>query len=294
MRLELREVTKTYRGGVQALDGVSLAVDRGLHGLLGPNGAGKSTLMKIACTLLAPTRGTVLVDGADLSEDRGRVRERLGYLGQEWGAPRIARCAEVVDLVLRLRRKMDAAARKKEVERLLGLVGLEALSARKVKALSGGQLRRLGVAQALAGDPELIVMDEPTVGLDPDERVEFRALLQHLGRERTIVLSTHVVADVGNTCGRVSVLSRGRVVFDGTPEQLVATARGKVFDVAVTADVEQAIRERLGAAVVGSLPTASGASLRVHGDVPRGLAATPAEPSLEDAYLLLVPAGGVA
>jgi ABC-type multidrug transport system ATPase subunit len=291
MRLEIRDVTKTYGGGRAALAGVSINVDRGLHGLLGPNGAGKTTLMKIVATLLQPSSGRVLADGADVLADRTLVRHRLGYLGQEWGAPRNARCSEIVDLVLRLRGVHDGASRRAEVRRLLGLVGLADLAARKVKTLSGGMMRRLGVAQALAGDPEVIIMDEPTVGLDPHERVEFRQLLTHLGRERTIILSTHVVADVGTTCERVTVLDRGRVQYDGAPREFAAKANGKVFEVVVA---DQALEARLREAmtVVATAPTAAGHRFRVVGDPLRGVELVPVEPNLEDAYLLLVGVAG--
>lgn len=287
MRIELVDLTKVHPGPVTALSGVNLVIERGLHGLLGPNGAGKTTLMKITCTLLEPTSGRVLVDGADLSQDRGRLRRSLGYLGQEWGAPRDARCGEILGLVLGLRGVSDRARRGAEIDRLLELVGLQAHRKTKVKALSGGMLRRLGVAQALAGDPELIVMDEPTVGLDPDERVEFRNLLSFLGRERTIVLSTHIVADVGNTCGRVSVLAKGRMIFDGSPADLVAKARGHVFELEADASLEAEIHEA--ATVVSSVPLERGARLRVVGERPQGSDARAVEPTLEDAYLLLVP-----
>ena len=290
MRIEIRGLSKVHPGGVNALSGVDMTIERGLHGLLGPNGAGKTTLMRIACTLLEPTSGSILVDGRPLEEDRGSLRRRLGYLGQEWGAPRSARCSEVLDLVLRLRGVLAPGQRAKEIERLLGIVGLTSMARRKVSTLSGGMQRRLGVAQALAGDPELIVMDEPTVGLDPDERVDLRNLLSWLGRERTILLSTHIVADVGTTCGSVTVLSRGRVVFEGAPEALAETARGRVFEVLADRATEDRLRET--ATVVASIPTAAGARVRIIGAAPPGVASEPAEPNLEDAYLLLVPDAG--
>jgi ABC-type multidrug transport system ATPase subunit len=243
--------------------------------------------MKIACTLLGPTSGTVLLDGRDVAQDRDLVRSRLGYLGQDWGAPKIARCWEVLDLVLRLRGVESRAARRREVERLLALVGLAAQRDRKVRTLSGGMVRRLGVAQALAGEPELIVMDEPTVGLDPDERVAFRNVLTELGQERTVVLSTHVVADVGTTCETVAILDRGRLVEVGPPSTLTARARGRVFEVVAAASDEARVREH--ATVVSSIPGAAGTIFRIVGDAPAGLPATEVEPSLEDAYLLLVP-----
>ena len=288
MRIELVGLTKVHPGGVTALSGVDLTIERGLQGLLGPNGAGKSTLMKITCTLLAQTSGSIRVDGVDLETDRDArrgLRERLGYLGQEWGAPRSARCWEVLDLVLALR-GVEKSRRPAEIARLLDVVGLTSARDRKVKQLSGGMLRRLGVAQALAGDPELIVMDEPTVGLDPDERVHFRNMLTSLGQERTILLSTHIVADVGNTCSRVSVLAKGKILFDGAPGDLAALARGHVWEVEAGREREERIR--LESTVASAVPLANGARLRVVGARP-GPDAEEVEPTLEDAYLLLVP-----
>ncbi len=289
MRLDIRDVSKTYPNGFRALSSVSLTIERGLHGLLGPNGAGKTTLMKIACTLLQPTSGTIQVDGTELASDRARLRRSLGYLGQEWGAPRAARCSEILDLTLRLRGVTDRVRRREETGRLLDLVGLGSSARAKVKTLSGGMLRRLGVAQALAGDPEVIVMDEPTVGLDPDERVEFRNLLTHLGRDRTILLSTHIVADVGNTCGRVTVISKGEVLFDGPPAELAAKAAGHVFECTVPPGAEDDLLAGV-AGIVSSVPVPEGARMRTIGRPPDRFAPVAAEPDLQDAYLLLVPA----
>jgi ABC-2 type transport system ATP-binding protein len=289
VRIDIHDVGKIHPNGFQALSGVSLRIERGLHGLLGPNGAGKTTLMRILCTLLEPTSGRIEVDGQDLAADRARLRRSLGYLGQEWDAPRSARCWEVLDLALRLRKVHDKARRRSETLRLLELVGLQRSIQAKVKTLSGGMVRRLGVAQALAGDPELIVMDEPTVGLDPDERVEFRNLLSHLGRERTILLSTHIVADVGNTCSRVTVLSKGRVEFDGAPAELAAKARGQVFESIVAPADEEALVASV-AGVVSATPVPQGSRMRTIGRPPDRFHPVEAEPSLEDAYLTLVPA----
>ena len=289
MRIDIQDVSKVFPNGFRALSGVTFSIERGLHGLLGPNGAGKTTLMRILCTLLEPSSGRVEVDGEDLAADHGPLRRKLGYLGQEWDAPRTARCAEVLDLTLRLRGVHDGRRRKEDIERLLSLVGLQSSAGSKVKTLSGGMIRRLGVAQALAADPEVIVMDEPTVGLDPDERVEFRTLLSHLGRERTILLSTHIVADVGNTCSRVSVLSKGELQFDGSPSDLAARARGQVFECVVSPADEEALLASV-AGVVSSTPVPEGARTRTIGRPPDRFRPVEVEPNLEDAYLTLVPA----
>jgi ABC-type multidrug transport system ATPase subunit len=286
MRVEISDVSMRYKGGHQALDGVSLTMDKGLFGLLGPNGAGKTTLMKIVCTLLEPTGGRILIDGKDLSGDRHFVRERLGYLPQDWGAPRSARCREVLDLVLKLRGMSSSADRAAEIEKILTLVHLSSLAKRKVKTLSGGQLRRLGVAQALAASPDLIVLDEPTVGLDPNERVSFRNLLTELGRERTIILSTHIVADVGTTCERVGVIDRGTVAFEGPPNEFAERARERVFEAVVDPLREDEVRAA--GTVVSTIPSAEGSIFRVvaeRSSLPGGCDWQAVDPNLEDAYL---------
>lgn len=295
MRVEISGVSKRYPGGHQALDGVSLTMDKGLFGLLGPNGAGKTTLMKIVCTLIEPSSGTIRVDGNALSDDRHVVRERLGYLPQDWGAPRSARCRELLDLVLKLRGLKSKPERETEIDRMLKLVNLDGLAKRKVKTLSGGQLRRLGVAHALAASPDLIVLDEPTVGLDPDERVSFRNLLTDLGRERTIVLSTHIVADVGTTCERIGVIDQGRVVYEGPPGDFAERARERVFEAIVTPMQEDAVRSV--GTVVSTIPSAEGSIFRVVAErstLPSECDWRAVDPNLEDAYLAEVGEGALA
>ncbi|MEM7244624.1 MAG: ATP-binding cassette domain-containing protein [Acidobacteriota bacterium] len=288
MRIEIRGLNQVYPGGFQALHDVELAVDRGLTGLLGPNGAGKTTLMNVVATLLEPTQGQVLVDGQPLGEDRNQIRARLGYLPQDWGAPRSARCSEVLDLMLNLRGVKAKSDRREAIKQALEWVNLADLGKRKVKTLSGGQLRRLGVAQALVGDPELIILDEPTVGMDPDERVQFRRLLSQLGTERTIILSTHVVPDIGSSCEQVVVLDQGRRAFQGRPEEFVKKADGKVFECLLPSGDESQLPA--GLTVVSHQPSADGTIYRLVGEPApdHGLELTPVEPGLEEAYLCQV------
>jgi ABC-type multidrug transport system ATPase subunit len=224
-----------YKGGTVALDGVDLEIGTGLFGLLGPNGAGKSTLMRILCTLLAPTGGSATVFGHDVVGDRAAVRSALGYLPQEFGAWRLHRVEEVLGTLASLSGLADKRQRTKRVEEVLEMVGLQEVGHRKVKKLSGGMLRRLGIAQALIHEPRLLVVDEPTVGLDPEERIRFRQLMATLGQERTIILSTHIVADLGAGCRDLALLDGGRVVFRGSPVELLAQARGQVFELAAPA-----------------------------------------------------------
>jgi len=288
----VRHVYKKGKKGTRALDGVDLVVESGLFGLLGPNGAGKSTLMRIICTLLVPTEGRVRVGGYDVVEDRDQVRQFLGYLPQEFGAWRLHRVREVLDTLARLSGVGDARARADRVEQVLESVGLTDVAERKVKALSGGMVRRLGVAQALVHEPPVLVVDEPTVGLDPEERLRFRRLMAELGRDRTIVLSTHIVADLGSGCDDLALIDNGKVAFRGSPAQLLDDARGRVFEVRDATDPEPRLIERF--EIVSKSRHDGEVSVRaVAGDEHLPDGAVPVEDvTLEEAYLAFMAARG--
>lgn len=278
-------VTHAYKGGTVALDDVSLEIGTGLFGLLGSNGAGKSTLMRILCTLLVPTQGRVTIDGLDVVADRRSVRRLLGYLPQEWSAWRLQTVNEVLDTLAALSGLADAKTRKRRIAEVLDAVGLAKVANRKVKQLSGGMVRRLGVAQALVHDPKVLVVDEPTVGLDPEERLRFRQLMAELGRDRAIVLSTHIVADLGAACSDLAVLHRGKVEFRGSPTELVRRAAGKVVEIAVPEASEAEVAERL--EVVARESANGRVALRGvvrDGQVPDGARAVE-DVTLEEAYL---------
>jgi ABC-type multidrug transport system ATPase subunit len=228
-------VGHVYKSGTVALEDVSLEIGTGLFGLLGSNGAGKSTLMRIICTLLVPTRGRVSVDGLDIVEDRRAVRTRFGYLPQEFSAWRLQTVSEVLDALSTLSGLTDARKRKERIAEVLESVGLAKVAKRKVKHLSGGMRRRLGVAQALIHEPKVLIVDEPTVGLDPEERLRFRQLMTKLASDRAILLSTHIVADLGSGCTDLALLDRGRVEFRGSPSELVSLAQGKVVELDIGA-----------------------------------------------------------
>jgi ABC-type multidrug transport system ATPase subunit len=238
-------VRHVYKGGTIALEDVNLKVGTGLFGLLGANGAGKSTLMRIICTLLVPTAGTVRVTGLDVVADRRQVRGLFGYLPQEFSAWRLQTVEEVVDTLAAMSGLKDRKTRRERVAAVLESVGLAKVADRRVKQLSGGMTRRLGVAQALVHDPKVLIMDEPTVGLDPEERLRFRQLMAELGRERVILLSTHIVADLGSGCGDLALLHRGRVEFRGSPAELVALAAGKVVEIDVSEAEEAGLLDRI-------------------------------------------------
>jgi ABC-2 type transport system ATP-binding protein len=281
--VELVDVSKAYRS-TRALDGISVAFGRGVTGVLGPNGAGKTTLLRVIATVLAPDEGGVRVLGQDPADAAGRlsIRRRLGYFPQEPGYYANLSAFAFVDYIAILKEMTDRAARHDEVRRVLGLVGLDDVMHRKIKTLSGGMRRRVIVAQALLGSPELLVLDEPASGLDPEQRLRFREVMSAVAERHTVLLSTHQTEDVAALCQRVVVIDRGRVLYDGTPAAMVEHARGRVW-LAAEADPGAQLSWRTGTG-----------HHRLIGDPPPG--AELVEPALEDAYLLLIgrPADAVA
>jgi ABC-2 type transport system ATP-binding protein len=273
--IEARGLVKSY-GRHRALDGLDLTARPGVTGLLGPNGAGKTTLLRVIATVMAADAGTLRTLGADPEEagDRLRIRRQLGYLPQDAGFHRGFTAFEAVDYVAVLKEHTGARARHEEVRRVLELVGLSDVATKKVRALSGGMRRRLGLAQALLGRPSLLVLDEPTAGLDPEQRIRFRDLVSEAGEGRTVVLSTHQTEDVAAVCSHVVVMRRGKAVFAGSVPELVDVARGRVW-VDSDRDPRAYAGWRLGAG-----------SYHHIGDPPAG--AETIEPTIEDAYLLLL------
>jgi ABC-2 type transport system ATP-binding protein len=229
----LAGVGKRYRG-TTALHDVTLDIAPGVTGLLGPNGAGKTTLLRIVATALSQDEGAVRVLGCDPADPAGRlaIRRRLGYLPQDSGADAGFTASAFVDYVAVLKEMTDREARRAEVRRVLEVVGLGDRAHQRIRALSGGMRRRVGLAQALLGRPDLLVLDEPTVGLDPEQRLRFREVLAGLPPETTVLLSTHLTEDVAALCPRVVVLDGGRVLFQGETAQLAALADGRVWDAA--------------------------------------------------------------
>ncbi len=277
MNVELADVGKDY-GTTRALQAVDLSLGTGVTGLLGPNGAGKTTLLRIVATSIAADHGRVRLMGLDPGAGHGdltEIRRSLGYLPQELGYPGDMTAFGFVEYVAVLKEWDERRARHREVRRVLDLVGLADLSTKRVSRLSGGQRRRVGLAQAMVGDPALLVLDEPTTGLDPAQRATLRRTLSVAAQESTVLLSTHQTEDVAALCERVVVLAGGRVRFDGSVLDLVATAAGQVW--LSDADVP-------GAPV--SWRTGTGRYRIVGGARPP--AAEAAEPTLEDAYLLML------
>ena len=292
MTITIRDLTKTYKGGVTALSGVNVEIPAGMFGLLGPNGAGKSTMIKILATLLEPTSGEVTIDGLDVSKDRRKIRSRLGYLPQEFGAWRLHRVEEVLDTLGLLSGLRDRQVRRNRVRELLEQVGLEDVASRKVKKLSGGMVRRLGVAQALVHSPQVLVVDEPTVGLDPQERLRFRKLMAKLAKDRVIVLSTHIVADLGSGCNDLALIDSGKIVFRGSPAELVSRAGGRVFELVLQAGGDES--RLAGAEIVSRTRDGDGTRIRAvssDGSLPEG--GRPVDdPTLEEGYLAFMAARG--
>ncbi|MBE0409904.1 MAG: ABC transporter ATP-binding protein [Anaerolineales bacterium] len=229
MKIFISQLSKQY-GKVRALEDVSLHIDGGMFGLLGPNGAGKTTLMRIITTLALPTSGKVSVGGIDVIRDPGAVRRQLGYLPQEFGFYKSLNAYEMLDYIA-VMKNIPPHQRGTNVNRVLQAVNLHSVAQRKVGGFSGGMKQRLGIAQALLGDPQLLVVDEPTAGLDPEERIRFRNLLARLSRERTVLLSTHIVADVEASCTGMAVLDKGKLVFSGSPQELSRLAMGRVWQI---------------------------------------------------------------
>ena len=275
MNVVYENLSHSY-GSVRALDGINITIGPGITGLLGPNGAGKTTMLRILATLLPPTSGTARLDGWSTSHDRERVeiRRRLGYLPQDLGLyPRFT-VFEFVDYLAMLKELHDPRQRHRRVREALEAVDLQDVAGRKIRTLSGGIRRRVGIAQAIVADPQLLLLDEPTGGLDPEQRVRFRQLVGRLGEHRTILLSTHLVEDVSAICTSVVVLWHGRVLFQGAPAELRKRAEGLVWSA-----------QEASSDAVASWRTDNG-KLRVIGARP-GPSATPVEPTLEDGYLLV-------
>jgi len=286
--LVARSLVKVYPGPVTALNGIDLDVPPGMFGLLGPNGAGKSTFMKILAGLLEPTSGRVTLDGDDILARPESLWPRLGYLPQEFGFyPHLSGEAMLTHL-LELKGVQAPQGRKKLVRELLERVNLAHAAKRPVKSYSGGMRQRLGIAQAIAGNPRLIIVDEPTAGLDPEERFRFYRLLAELAAERIVILSTHIVEDVSVLCSRFAVIRQGRVVALVSPAQARAMIAGRVYQGRVDdpADLEQVLRTRL---VTQSILVEGRNQVRIFepdAGAPVGFA--PVEATLEDAYFVLM------
>ena len=291
--LSIRDLVKVYPGPVAALQGIRLDIPQGLFGLLGPNGAGKSTLMRILAGLLEPTSGRAELDGEEITSDPRRVWSKLGYLPQDFGFYPNLTGEEMLAHLLALKGVESPLGKKKLVSELLERVNLAAAAKRKVKTYSGGMRQRLGIAQAIAGDPRLLIVDEPTAGLDPEERLRFYHLLAELAEGRIVLLSTHIVEDVSVLCPRFAILAEGRLVAETTPIEARTLLEGAIFEGSVEKGARAELRSRCH--VTQSMLSEGRLRVRIwrqDGQVPAGF--EPARATLEDAYLVLTHKGRVA
>ncbi len=284
MKISIQGLNKRYRNGFSALKNVNLDINEGLFGLLGPNGAGKTTFMRILVTLMKPTEGTVKVDDFDLRQNRRQIRSMLGYLPQDFSVFSKLTTWEFLDYAAALAGLRTTRERKKAVDDMLESVGLFDVRDRQANKLSGGMKRRLGIAQALIGEPKIVIVDEPTTGLDPEERIRFRNLLSDMTqREIIIILSTHIVGDISSTCTDMALLNRGELIFKDAPEKLVQEARGHVFQIeALDSDLDS-IKERY--PVISTIPSENGWEVQVVADEIKDFHAREIEPNLEHAYV---------
>ncbi|MCG8554360.1 MAG: ABC transporter ATP-binding protein [Proteobacteria bacterium] len=286
--LELVGLHKTFSSGVRALDGISLRLERGIFGLLGPNGAGKSTLMRIVATLLAPDAGTFRLAGVDGLARPDAIRRCLGYLPQDFGVyPRVTTEA-LLEHIAAMKGLRGGPSRRGHVHDLLQYVNLFDVRRRRLGELSGGMKQRFGVAQALLGHPRLLILDEPTAGLDPLERQRFHDLLGETGESAVVIVSTHIVEDVASLCNRLAIVAGGRLVAEGTPEGLMERFAGRIWQQTVSrAEVAPAPASGL---VVSRRLARGKVILRVLADSPPGRGYATVPPNLEDVYFASLPA----
>jgi ABC-2 type transport system ATP-binding protein len=285
--IHIENLSKIYKGNIQALHDVSLEIPTtGMFGLLGVNGAGKTTLMRILASLLEPSSGRVRILGNDLSTTRGKqaIKALLGYLPQELGLYPDLSAREFLDYIAILKGVTSRTERERQIDELLASVGLADAADRLLKTYSGGMVQRVGIAQALLGRPRLLIVDEPTAGLDPEERVRFRNLLAAVAQQCAVILSTHIVEDIGQSCNDMAVLWRGAVLFRGRPGELVEQVRGRVWTI-WGQDREDPDGSLV---VVSTRQVPEGAQYRVLGTPDASYQATTVEPNLEDGYIWLM------
>lgn len=285
MNISIENLNKIYRNNNRALKDINLEITNGMFGLLGPNGAGKSSLMRILVTLMKPTSGKVTINGQlDLQKNRREIRAMLGYLPQDFRFFATLKTWEFLDYTARLAGMKNKAKRNDAVDRMLEEVGLFEARDRNANRLSGGMKRRLGIAQALINDPKIIIVDEPTTGLDPEERIRFRNLLSNIStRDVIIILSTHIVGDISSTCENVALLNRGNLVFNGSPEELIKEAEGRVWLIQATEKEYLEINDKY--PVITTIPSDEGWEMQVVADSINGYNGHRIDPNLEHAYV---------
>lgn len=284
MSISIRSLNKIYPNGNHALKDLNLEIPTGMFGLLGPNGAGKSTLMRILVALMEPTSGEVDVFGYNLLKERKEVRGILGYLPQDFRFFAKYKTYEFLDYAARLSGMNNRKKRRQAVDEMLESVGLFDVRERYAGRLSGGMKRRLGIAQALIHNPKLIIVDEPTTGLDPEERIRFRNLLAKISEQDvTIILSTHIVGDISSTCNCMALMNKGELAFFGSPEEMREKAVGKVWRMQISGDELPRVDKKY--PVITTIPSGTGWEIQVVADEIEGYDAEPYPPNLEHAYV---------
>jgi ABC-2 type transport system ATP-binding protein len=282
MELKITKLSKRYPNGVQALDDVTLEIGAGMFGLLGPNGAGKSTLMRIVATLQEADSGAVDLDGIDVLHDKDRVRQVLGYLPQEFGLYPKVTALKLLDHFAELKGIAGSKDRRVLVEALLRQTNLWEARNQRLGTFSGGMKQRFGIAQALIGNPKLIIVDEPTAGLDPEERVRFHNLLSEIGENVIVILSTHIVDDVSDLCRSMAIINLGKVLVEGEPLDLAHGLNGRIWQKLVPRAELASYKERL--TVISSRLVTGRTLVRVYGEASPEEGFEPVEPDLEDLY----------
>jgi len=283
MNIKIEDLNKSY-GRKQALSGVSLTIEQGMFGLLGRNGAGKTTLMKVLASLLAPNSGKVTVCDVPLSH-ASEIRKMTGYLPQEFSMYPNMTVYEAMDY-LGVLSGIEKSERKKRIPILLKKVNLEQKTKTKVKSLSGGMKRRLGIAQAILHDPKVLIVDEPTAGLDPEERVRFRNLLCEIAQERIVILSTHIIGDIEATCENIAILDTGKLIYNGTVTALVEQVEGKVYSLEVEKKDLAALKTKY--LITGTLALGNHVNVRLISEEKPSSKAEASKASVEDAYMYLM------
>lgn len=281
--LAIRDLTKTYSGGVRALRGVTLDIPPGMFGLLGPNGAGKSTLMKILATLLDPDSGTAKLDGLDLIAEKDSTRRMLGYLPQEFGVYPKMSATDLLNHLAVMKGIEKSSERKEIVEALLQQTNLWDVRKKALGGFSGGMKQRFGIAQALLANPKLVIVDEPTAGLDPAERNRFLNLLSSIGRNVVVILSTHIVEDVRELCSKMAIISNGQLLLEGAPASTIDSLKGRIWSKVVATETEREAIEKdfnvISTHLIGGLH-----EVRVYSAMSLGDGFVPAEEGLQDVY----------
>ena len=284
--LTISGLSKTYPNGVQALRDVTLTIPTGMFGLLGPNGAGKSTLMRTLATLQEADAGSALMDGIDVLRDKAAVRRMLGYLPQDFGVYPKVTAEDLLDHLARLKGLADARERREVVDALLRQTNLYDVRRKALGGYSGGMRQRFGIAQALLGNPRLIIVDEPTAGLDPEERIRFHNLLAEIGENVIVILSTHIVSDVSDLCARMAIIDKGRVLLTGSPAELTRTLAGRVWQKAIDrGDLDAA---KAAYPVISTRLLAGRTLVNIVSDTAPGDGFAPVDATLDDVYFAAI------